>query len=225
MQVVLNSVPTLLEDSSSSLPSSHELHAELARNDVLKGLIMLGDPYWLTARKVGSCHGSISFTFIDPDGSHLQVIMRNPPFLFGNRTTKPCHYVSHPLLSQCDHCWNLGHQSLGCCHPESTLVCPLCGGKHKGDDHPAHCPNTGKHMGILCTCPPLCINCRCARKPVGGHMALSLSCPLHSNFCSPQTSTGDSSDKENHGADATLTNGEKAPAAPTTPTVLPSSSQ
>jgi len=87
--VVLNSVPTMRELLGAPLPSAAALCTELACNAGLKDLILLGDPYWLTARQPNACHGSISVAFLDPDGLHLKDIMRNPPFLFGNRTTRP----------------------------------------------------------------------------------------------------------------------------------------
>jgi len=102
--VVLNSVPTMRKVLGAPLPSAAELRTKLAQNAGLKDLILLGEPYWLTARQPNSCHGSISVAFLDPDGSHLKDIMRNPPFLFGNRTTRPCKYEARPLISQCERC-------------------------------------------------------------------------------------------------------------------------
>jgi len=194
IRVILNSVPTLF-DEGRSLPSPEMLKKELAQNDALKGLIILRDPYWLTARNAGARHGSISFSFIDEDGSRLKDMIRNPPFLFGNRTTKVRKFVSRPLISQCERCWALGHDSTRCRRPPATLVCSLCGGAHKDEEHPKRCPNVSKHTDIHCTCPPTCINCRRARKPAGGHTATSTLCPLRSNFRAPQSSQSDSPDE------------------------------
>ena len=101
-RVVLNSVPTMREAAGDPLPTAAALRAELSKNAGLKDLIMFGDPFWLTARHPNARHGSISIAFFDPDGTRLKDIMRNPPFLFGNRTTKPCKYKSCPLITQCD---------------------------------------------------------------------------------------------------------------------------
>ena len=110
-RVVLNSVPTMCKSLGAPLPSAAMLRAELACNTGLKDLILLGEPYWLTARHPNARHRSISVAFLDPDSSRLKDIMRNPPFLFGNRTTHPQKYEARPLISQCDRCWMLGHES------------------------------------------------------------------------------------------------------------------
>jgi len=213
-RVSLNSVPTMRERPSDVLPNAEKLRAELARNIGLKDLILLGDPYWLTARHPDARHGSISFAFLDPDGSRLKDMIRNPPHMFGNRTSKVRRYESRPLISQCDRCWSLGHDS-DRCRPKDVVVCPLCGGAHAKDVHHKKCPNVSKHTEVYCTCPPVCINCRCER-------ALSSSCPLRSKFRSPTTRTGDSSDEEKNGAEAMLTDGEanaKSPIVTPTPSL------
>ena len=201
-RVVLNSVPTMRELLGAPLPSAAALHTELARNAGLKDLILLGDPYWLTARQPNSRHGSISVAFLDPDGSRLKDIMRNPPFMFGNRTTRPRKYEARPLISQCERCWALGHDSPRCPRPKDTVVCPICAGAHTKNKHHKKCQVVSKHTEVYCTCPIVCINCRRARKPAKGHSALSLSCPLRSKFRSPIVRTGDSSDEEKKGVNA-----------------------
>ena len=201
-QVVLNSVPTMRESIGDPLPSADDLCVELARNAGLKDLILLGAPYWLMARNPNARHGSISIVFIDQDGWRLKDIMHNPPFLFGNRTTKPRKYEAHPLISQCDHCWQLGHVSSRCLRPKDTVICPLCAGQHTKDEHHKKCQAVSKHTEVYCTCPIVCINCRRVRKPAQGHTALSLSCPLWAKFCSPFVRSGDSSDEEKKGVEA-----------------------
>jgi len=202
-RVVLNSVPTMRKSLGAPLPSAADLCMELARNIGLKDLILLGDPYWLTARQPNSRHGSILVAFLDPDGSRLKDIMRNPPFMFGNRTTRPCKYEARPLISQCVRCWALGHDISRCPRPKDTLVCPICAGAHAKDEHHKKCQAVSKHTKVYCTCPIVCINCRQAWKPAKGHSALSLSCPLRSKFQSPIVRTGDSSDEKKKGVNAT----------------------
>ena len=201
-RVVLNSVPTMRETLGAPLPSAAALRTELARNAGLKDLILLGEPYWLTARTPNARHGSISLAFLDPDGSRLKDILRNPPFLFGNRSTRPRKYEARPLISQCTRCWALGHDVSRCPRPKDTIVCPICAGAHAKDEHHKKCQAVSKHTEVYCTCPVVCINCRRARKPAKGHSALSLSCPLRSKFRSPIARTGDSSDEEKHGVNA-----------------------
>ena len=191
-QVILNSVPTMRDTPSSPLPSAQTLRDELFRNEVCRGVLILGDPYWLTARLEGARHGSISFAFLDEDGTKLQRILRNPPYMFGNRTTKPRKYISRPALSECTRCLKLGHTVQRCSAHPSAIVCPICGSGHKEEEHAAKCPNVAKHIGVDCTCAPVCINCIRAKKPSAkGHRAVDASCPLRANFRSvyPQART------------------------------------
>jgi len=113
-RVVMNSIPTLWNNPSDPLPSTQSLQDKLDRNDSCQNMIIFGDPYWLMARMAGAHHGSISFAFLDEDGSKLQRLIQNPPFLFGNRTTKVHKYISHPLLLECMP-WPFG----------TTLLCAL----------------------------------------------------------------------------------------------------
>jgi len=131
--------------------------------------------------------------------------------MFGNRTTCPRKYESRPLISQCDHCWQLGHLSTRCLCPKDMLICPLCVGQHAKDEHHKKCQAVSKHTEVYCTCPHVCINCRRARKPAQGHTALSLSCPLQAKFRSPIVRTGDLSDEEKVGIEA---QSRRAPSSP-----------
>ena len=211
-RVVLNSVPTMWETMGTLLPSAAALCTELACNAGLKDLILLGELYWLTARHPNAHHGSISVTFLDPDGSRLKDILRNPPFLFGNRTTCPHKYKAHPLISQCECCWMLGHKAVHCPRPKDTVVCPICAGAHAKDEHHKKCQVVSKHTEVYCTCPVVCINCQWACKPAKGHSALSLLCPLCSKFHSPIAHTGDSSNEKKNGVNADAT--WRAPSSP-----------
>ena len=216
-RIVLNSIPTLRETVDAPLPSAAALRAELSKNAGLKDLIIFGDPFWLTARHPNARHGSISLAFFDPDGARLKDIMCNPPFLFGNRTTKPRKYESRPLISQCDRCWMLGHESQHCPRPKDTVICPICAGQHAKSEHHKKCQAVSKHTEVFCTCPVTCINCRRARKLAQGHSALSASCPLRAKFRSPLVRTGDSSDEEKKGVNVAAA---RAPASPSPDIVM-----
>ena len=215
--VVLNSVPTMREAAGNPLPSAAALRAEHSANSGLKDLIMFGDLFWLMARHPNARHGSISLAFFDPDGTCLKDIMRNPPFLFGNRTTKPRKYKSRLLITQCDHCWMLGHELQHCPCPKDTVICPLCAGQHAKSEHHKKCQAVSKHTEVFCTCPITCINCRHACKPAQGHSALSASCLLRAKFRSPLVRTGDSSNEEKKGVNIATT---KAPASPSPDVVM-----
>jgi len=157
--VVLNSVPTMRESLGAPLPSAVALRTELARNAGLKDLILLGEPYWLTARQPNAYHGSISVAFLDLDSLCLKDILRNLPFMFGNRTTRPCKYKARPLITQCVRCWALSHNISHCLHPKDMIVCPICAGAHTKDEHHKKCQAVSKHTEVYCTCPIVCINC------------------------------------------------------------------
>jgi len=181
-KVILDSVPTIRETPSSPLPSAQTIRDELSRNTNCHGLLLFGDPHWLTARKEGSRHGSVAFAFFDKDGSRLKDLIQNPPFLFGHRT-KARKHISRPVFSECSRCLRLGHDAQRCKSPAGLVVCPICGGGHPASEHGAKCPNVSQHVGIACTCPPVCINCVRAMKPTAkGHRAASASCPLRSTF-------------------------------------------
>lgn len=79
--VLFNLVPI----PSLPLPTPEELVQEMSYNPVCQNLTIVAPPHWVNAHKLGpdSRHGSISFTFIDPDGSCLANIKRSPPCLFG----------------------------------------------------------------------------------------------------------------------------------------------
>ena len=203
-------VPTMREVADDPLLSPQSLRREFSRNEVMKDLIIFGEPYWLTARNPENRLGSISFTFLDEDGSRLKDMTRNPPFMFG-RQTRIRKFISRPLIQQCQHCWSLDHATGNCRRGENAIICPICGGAHSHEQHHGRCPNAARHTDLRCTCPPTCINCRRAQKPAKGHMALSMSCPLRKNYRTPRVSTGDSSDEEHKAGDAMLTDSEPAP--------------
>ena len=134
-RIILNSVPTMWDSPSSPLPSAQSLRDELGWNDTFQDLLIFGDPYWLTARSAGSRHSSILVAFLDEDGSRFQRIVRNPPYLFGNRSMKPHKYVSRPFLTKCSCCLQLGHTASQCRSPPSVIVCPICHGGRREEEH------------------------------------------------------------------------------------------
>jgi len=158
MRVTMGFVPTMREDPSDPLPSSQSLRSEFARNVGMKDLILFGDPYWLMARNPESCLGSISFAFLDEDGSRLKDMTHNPPFMFGHQT-RIRKFVSCPLIQQCQRCWSLDHTTQTCRKNKKAVVCLICGGEHTHNQHHSCCPNSACHTDLRCTCPPTCINC------------------------------------------------------------------
>ena len=176
------------------LPSPSDLLAELGLNPVCQGLTIVAPPHWVNADKVtpASRHGSISFAFIDPDGSRLSNIKRSPPCLFGG-VVRPKLGVSKPLIAQCSRCWKLGHAVDTCSKSAAVPICFICGAGHDGSMHGMQCNRAKKHNTLKCNCEVTCLNCR-----KSGHHAKDVRCPLRKRFRDVNTRTGNSSDEETH---------------------------
>jgi hypothetical protein len=108
---------------------------ELKRNTVCDDLLIVNAPAWaIRNESLGKKYSSITFAFIDIDGSLIQRLIKHPPSLFG-ATTKAEKSVMPLLIQQCTRCHALGHL-LPCCKvSRSTTICPLCGKNHHAKDH------------------------------------------------------------------------------------------
>ena len=219
-RILLNGIP-IIRNLDGSPPNQKQLFDELAINPVAKGLCIIAPPRWLRQTlPTDAVTASITFAIIDPDGNATSRIIKQPPSLFG-ATSRAIRFVSKPVMRQCTRCWRLSHTESRCPRPANTLVCPICGGRHKADEHHAKCPNRATHTDhIRCTCKPSCIGCRQARLPCAGHIVTSPSCPLRHKYRTPQNRTGDSSDAEQQGLDSMIT--EPTP-PPTDNTPVPTS--
>lgn len=140
-------------------------------------------------------HGSISFAFLDIDGSRIREMLRQPPCLFGG-FVRPKRFISKPLIAQCGRCWRLGHTVGQCQKKADTVVCFICGGSHLGVDHQSKCTKVNQHDGLKCSCPVVCINCVAAHLPGKGHTAKDLLCPLRLKYRDPKSRTGMTSEEE-----------------------------
>ena len=190
-RVIFHSV--LVVRTNGFLPSSDELTAELAQNEVCQGLRIVSPPKWIRSMVgVEKTHSSIILSFLDESGAALARILKNPPFLFSVPSVTKL-FNSLPLACQCDRCHSLGHSAERCRFAKGTVICPICGGSHHASNHAQKCLTIKNHMGMFCNCPPHCINCHGARLPNVGHLAQDLSCPLHKNFRRPDNRTNDSS--------------------------------
>ncbi len=188
-RVLLNGVPVIR--SNGALPSSADLTCELARNIVYQDILCVAPPRWLTAViPEEKSHSSVTFTFIDEDGSRIPRMLRQPPSLFGE-VVKAKRFESLPVIRQCSRCHALGHSDVRCRLPKSAIVCPVCSGKHSATDHPFKCPQQARHLALPCDCPRACFNCRKAGLKAVGHISTDLSCPLRKRFRPPTTRTSD----------------------------------
>ena len=188
--ILFNLVPI----PSLPLPSPSDLLAELGLNPVCQGLTIVAPPHWVNADKVtpASRHGSISFAFIDPDGSRLSNIKRSPPCLFGG-VVRPKLGISKPLIAQCSRCWKLGHAVDTCKKKAGVPICFICGAGHDGTMHGMQCNKAKKHNTLKCNCEVTCLNCH-----KSGHHTKDVRCPLRKRFRDVNTRTGNSSDEETH---------------------------
>ena len=170
-------------------------------NPVCQDLTLVSPPRWvgLDRMKPNARHGSITFAFIDEDGSRLRQMKQSPPCLFGS-FVRPKLAVSKPLIKQCSRCWKLGHLVESCQRKADVVVCFICGAAHRGSEHQFKCPRTNRHDGLKCSCPVVCLNCKKT-----GHSAKDIRCPLRGKYRDPYTRTGDSSDEEERTITATTT--------------------
>ena len=205
-RVLFNLVPI----PSLPLPSSTDLLAELGLNPVCQGLTVVSPPRWVNADKVTSSsrHGSITFAFIDPDGTRLSNIKRSPPCLFGG-VVCPKLGVSKPLISQCSRCWKLGHAVDTCSKKAGCPICFICGAGHDAQMHGMLCKKAKTHTSLKCTCEVTCINCH-----KSGHHAKDVRCPLRKRYRDVNTRTGNSSDEEERTMIAATTEDIPPPAGP-----------
>ena len=182
-RVLLNSVPVIRQNGA--LPSSADLTRELACNIAYQDILCIAPPRWLMAViPEGKSHSSVTFAFIDEDGSRISWMLRQPPSLFGE-VVKAKRFESLPVIRQCSCCHALGHSDVCCRLPKGTIVCPVCSGRHAAADHAFKCPQQACHLTLPCDCPRACFNCRKAGLKAVGHISTDLSCPLRKKFRSP----------------------------------------
>ena len=194
-KVVVHSVP-VERDADGNVASSMTLIKELTRNPACEGLTLINPPQWFhRSIPTEKRHASITFAFVDTDGSRLTQLIKNPPSLFGGPTTVE-KFTALPILRGCDRCHALDHSIARCSVRKGTIICPLCGGAHKARDHATRCAGAPHDGSLTCTCKPFCINCKRAGKAGNGHTALSTSCPLRKLYRTANVRSGDSSEEE-----------------------------
>ena len=218
-RMLINLVP-IPRAEDGSLPSSSDILSEMSANPAFHNMTILQDPMWInpneTSKKTGlpKTHASISFSFLDTDGTRASSFHKQPIFMFGGKV-KVVKYVTKALLCQCQRCWRLNHSESSCSHPPSTVICPICGGRHTEDAHGANCPNCSSHSHAgQCDCTPMCFLCHTAKLPGKNHSARDSSCPLRKRF-KPSPST---SDDESLPTDTDVVMTERQHHSDTTPT-------
>ena len=194
-RISINFVPILF-DADGNRPSSDTLANEINSNAAFNGVTCVSPPKWLRATFTdGQTHSSVVLSFLDPDGSHLRRITKNPVFMFGAACEAKL-FNSLPVIRQCDRCHRLGHSTERCRLPPTVTVCALCGGRHAARNHPAFCKTRSNHTNLDCNCPVTCTNCIGARLPGKGHMSRDVTCPLRKKYRRDTNQTGASSEEE-----------------------------
>ena len=200
-RILVNRVPVIPNDDGS-LASSEQLHEELSHNPGYQGLTILSMPRWLKADvSLDAAHASITFAFLDEDGSHMRSFLSHPPSLFGERT-KCKKFESKQLLRQCKRCHALGHEVSQCSRPKTLVVCAICARGHTTEKHASLCPTKQKHTSVCCSCPVSCFNCKAKGLRAAGHIVTDLCCPLRKHYRTETRRSGDTSDEEQRSLDA-----------------------
>lgn len=186
-RMIINLVP-ISREVDGSLPSPHTILSEMIANPAFHNMTILQDPAWINpngiSKKTGlpKTHASISFSFLDTDGTRVASFHKQQVYMFGGKV-KVTKYVTKAILRQCHCCWRLNHSESTCPRPPTTLICPVCGGRHLEDTHGTNCLNRSSHSHAgRCDCAPSCFLCRSAKLPGKNHSARDASCPLQKRF-------------------------------------------
>ena len=188
-QVSLGWVPIPRDDKGDPC-SPAVLRHKLAKCAALRNFPILAEPRWIVGkdRLVGCNHSNVVFAFFDPTGKGFELLKRCSLGMFGRLITVNA-FESHPLLSQCTHCWRLGHPVERCRRSTDLILCSICGGSHHSSHHLHSCPFAkSHHKGAPCNCLPTCFLCVTKHKPGKGHTATNHTCPLCKSFHSPPPS-------------------------------------
>jgi hypothetical protein len=179
-KVMFNRVPTR-DPETAGVYAEQQLLSEVLRNLACLELHYIMQPHWLRPpHSLVGQFSSISFTFLDPDGSITRTLMRSHLAMFGKAIT-PKRWQARPPILQCPCCHKLGHQGLHCPLPKDALCCHICGGNHWAADHTQKCSKAANHpTQDMCNCPLMCITCK---EP--GHTARDLVCPAQAAFKTP----------------------------------------
>ena len=184
-KLVLAGVPTSAgltirgDDSPMErVASEDDILESLLKNEKIKNLTITQNPRWLRPAEdiQNKFRSSISFAFVDPDGSTAKNLLRSELYIFGARV-RAKRWEERPRLRQCANCWRLGHTDSDC---KSRHRCFFCGSsRHRSDRHRENCehcfnrPNSEKCSHFKC------VNCS------GPHVADSLACPDRGRFRPP----------------------------------------
>jgi len=136
-------------------------------------------PRWL--KPIGAIdweYSTLTFAISDPGGAITESLLLGRAAIFGKEIVLK-RWVDKPVLIQCSHCHRLGHSkvSKACRLSKDSVMCHICGGAHKSEQHNQRCPRIHAVAGI-CDCTHFkCINCMKT-----GHDCRNKLCPARDNF-------------------------------------------
>jgi hypothetical protein len=171
-KVTFNGVPTT-DLATKEVFLEQQLLSKVKCNLICLDLHFILQLCWLCpAQSLTSPFSSISFAFLDPDGTITQVMVQSHLVMFGKAITLKKWQARLPIL-QCTYCHQLGHQGPCCLLSEDALCCHLCGGNHCTLEHPLKCSKASSHHTPgMCDCPISCLICK-----KHSHSIRDLSCP------------------------------------------------
>ena len=162
--------------------SQEELESALRANPAFENAILTITPRWqVPVERLEGESGTVVIAFCDPDGAIARQAREDHIFLF-NSYVQFSISRPRPTLIQCTRCHQLGYarNSRVCRVPTEALVCFICGGAHRSEQHKQECRRPHKDIGI-CDCPLKCILCGNV-----GHHARDPKCPQRAAFAAPR---------------------------------------
>jgi hypothetical protein len=179
-KVTFNGVPTRDLDVNEFF-TELQLLSKVRCNLICSDLLFFLQPQWLclTQPSTGP-FSSLSFTFLDPNGSITQAMVTLHLAMFSKAITFKRWQVRLPIL-QCTCCHTLGHQGLHCWLLKDALCCHWCSRNHRAAEHPLKCKKVSNHTTPgKCDCPITCITCK---EP--GHLVRDPACPAQEVYKVP----------------------------------------
>ena len=133
-KIAIENIPCQSEDNMDEVIPIEDVTAELRKNPLYCRLNMVQPPRWVTQDLHERTHGTINFTFEDPDGSYADDFCTRYIFIFGKQCIARA-WLDRVDVRQCDRCWRFGTS-----HSSCKKICRLCGANdHEEESHCLSC--------------------------------------------------------------------------------------
>jgi hypothetical protein len=176
-RLLVHGVP--IADNNDIVFGPDELLTEVRTLLGLKKAFFAMPPRWLKPiEQLPARYSTITFAISDPDGSHINTLIKGHPALFG-KEVKIQKWIDKPALVQCSRCHALGHTkaSKACPLAYDSVKCYICGAAHKSEEHDQRCPRKHAFAG-KCDCSHFkCLNCAKT-----GHHCRDETCPARNQY-------------------------------------------